>query len=98
MPPSADGTFATIEDRIVKRQRESRGTLIDWPLLAVGPSCESCEQSLYEHAHAYLDGMLEVLLQSDAIVKAGIARVRSPEANIRVDLLHIWPIVGGVTG
>ena len=37
---------------IVKQQRESRGTLIEWLLLAVGPACETCEQPLFDHAHA----------------------------------------------
>jgi len=67
---------------IVKQQRESRGTLIEWLLLAVGPACETCEQPLFDHAHAYLDTMLEVLLQGDAIVRAGIAAVQLPKAKL----------------
>ena len=49
---------------------------------AAGPACETCEQPLFDHAHAYLDAMLEVLLQGDAIVKAGIAGVQLPKAKL----------------
>lgn len=52
----------------VRRQRESRGTLVEWLLVAAGPACESGEPPLY--AHAYLDARLEVLLRGDAILKS----------------------------
>jgi hypothetical protein len=67
---------------VVKQQRDSRGSLLGWLLLAVGPACESCEQPLYEHAQAYQDAMLEVLLQGDAVVKAGIPGVQLPKARL----------------
>lgn len=66
----------------VRRQRESRGSLVEWLLAAAGPACERCEQPLYEHAHAYLDAMLEVLLQGDAILKSGMTGVRLPKAPL----------------
>ena len=51
---------------VVQRQRESRGSLIDWLLQIAGPACEACEQTLYEHAQAYQDAMLQALLQASA--------------------------------
>ncbi|MCA3180062.1 MAG: metallophosphoesterase [Burkholderiaceae bacterium] len=66
----------------VKRQRESRGTLVEWLLLAVGPACETCEQPLFDHANAYLDAMLQVLLQGDAIVKSNMTGVQFPKAPL----------------
>ena len=38
----------------------------------VGPACETGEQPLFDHAHAYLDAMPEVLLQGVRVVTAGI--------------------------
>jgi hypothetical protein len=75
-------TIKELDLAMVKRQRESRGTLIEWLLLAVGPACETCEQPLYDHAHAYLDAMLEVLLQGDAIARSGIVGVQLPKARL----------------
>ena len=49
---------------------------------AAGPACEPCEQPLVVDADACLDAMLEVLLQGDAIVKAGIAGVQLPKAKL----------------
>ena len=75
-------TLREFDRAVVKRQRESRGALIEWLLLAVGPACETCEQPLYDHAHAYLDAMLEVLLQGDAIARSGIAAVQLPKVKL----------------
>ena len=47
---------------VVKQQRESRGSLMEWLLSAI-PGCETCQQPLYEHAQAYQDAMLQTLLQ-----------------------------------
>jgi hypothetical protein len=66
----------------VKQQRDARGSLVEWMLMAIGPSCETCEQPLYEHAHVYQDAMLEVLLQGDALVKAGTSGVQLPKARL----------------
>jgi hypothetical protein len=52
------------EDRfLVMRQRESRGSIVQWALAALGPFCETCEEPLYDHAQAYLDAMLDAVLQ-----------------------------------
>ena len=66
----------------VKKQREARGSLMAWLLMAIGPSCETCDQPLYEHAHDYQDVMLEVLLQGDALIKSGAAGVQLPKASL----------------
>ena len=55
---------------IVRRQRASRGTLVEWLVSALAPVCESCEKPLYAHANSYQDGMLQTLLEADAAVKA----------------------------
>lgn len=47
---------------VVKLQRESRGSVMEWLLSAI-PACETCQQPLYEHAQAYQDAMLQTLLQ-----------------------------------
>jgi hypothetical protein len=71
-----------LDTATVKQQREARGSLMEWMLMAIGPSCETCDQPLYEHAHAYQDAMLEVLLQGDALLKAGISNLQLPKASL----------------
>lgn len=57
------------DKEVVKKQRESRGNLIGW-LLEYLRACDTCEQpTLYEHAHAYQDDLLETLLQADEMVR-----------------------------
>jgi hypothetical protein len=51
------------DEALVKRQRESRGSLVEWLLQYLGPACESCEQSLYDHAQRYQDELLETLIE-----------------------------------
>ena len=60
---------------VVRQQRNSRGTLMQWLTSALAPICESCEQPLYAHANSYQDGMLQALLQADAAVKASGLRL-----------------------
>jgi hypothetical protein len=71
-----------LDASVVKQQREARGSLMAWMLMAIAPSCETCDQPLYEHAHAYQDAMLEVLLQGDALIKSGAAGVQLPKASL----------------
>jgi hypothetical protein len=52
----------SLETSVVARQRESRGSLIDWLWEEVA-ECESCELERYRHAQAYQDQMLQALLQ-----------------------------------
>ena len=52
---------------VVKKQRESRGSLMEWLLAAI--PCETCEQTLYKHAQAYQDALLKTLLQGAAAAK-----------------------------
>ena len=60
---------------VVRKQRESRGTLMEWLVAAAAPVCESCEQPLYVHSNTYQDGMLQALLQADAALKASDLRL-----------------------
>jgi hypothetical protein len=48
---------------LVRQQRESRGSLINWLREAVLTECLSCELSRYENAQAYQNAMLETLLE-----------------------------------
>jgi len=52
---------------VVKQQRESRGSVMEWLLSAI--PCENCEQTLYKHAQAYQDALLQTLLQGAAAAK-----------------------------
>lgn len=63
-PVSPD--FFRFDQEMVMRQRQSRGSLVEWALAALGPVCETCEQPLYEHAHAYQDAMLDAIVQVSA--------------------------------
>jgi hypothetical protein len=52
------------EDRaLVQQQRSARGSLIEWLVQYLAPVCENCEQSLYMHAQAYQDQLLQTLEQ-----------------------------------
>jgi hypothetical protein len=64
---------------VVRKQRESRGTLMEWLVSAAAPVCESCEQPLYVHANSYQDGMLQTLLQADGAVKASGMQLPAPK-------------------
>lgn len=66
---------------LVKRQKQSRGTLLEWIYEGLGENCESCVATMYEHAHRYQDQMLEAIRQAhedlgpDAL---GFANLRLP--------------------
>jgi hypothetical protein len=55
--------FARFDREMVLRQRQSRGSLVEWALAALAPVCETCEQPLYEHAQAYQDELLDAIVQ-----------------------------------
>lgn len=55
--------FVRFDRDLVRRQRESRGSLAEWLLAALAPACPTCEDPLYRHAQAYQDAMLEAVLQ-----------------------------------
>jgi hypothetical protein len=46
---------------VVRQQRESRGTLMDWLYQGLGESCPSCLQGLYESGGRYQDALLETI-------------------------------------
>ncbi len=54
------------DDKLVRAQKSTRGSLMEWVMAALGPICESCEEPLYRHAQAYLDEVLETVLELDA--------------------------------
>ncbi|MBK7677331.1 MAG: hypothetical protein IPJ27_22645 [Candidatus Accumulibacter sp.] len=51
---------------LVRLQRESRGSLLEWLVESLAPVCETCDIPLYRHAQAYQDELLEVILEVDA--------------------------------
>ena len=46
---------------VVRQQRESRGTLMDWLYEGLGESCPSCLQGLYASGGRYQDALLETI-------------------------------------
>jgi hypothetical protein len=50
---------------VVKLQRDSRGSLLEWLVSWLEPICASCEAPLYRHALTYQDELLRVLLEVD---------------------------------
>jgi hypothetical protein len=51
------------DQTLVKLQRDSRGSLIEWLMQYLSPVCESCDESLYVHAQNYQDQLLETLIE-----------------------------------
>jgi len=47
---------------VVKAQRDSRGTLLDWAFESFEGVSDSARFTLYEHAHHYQNGLLDVIL------------------------------------
>jgi hypothetical protein len=48
----------------VKAQRESRGSLFDWAFSSFEGISDAARLSLYEHAHSYIDGLLDVIMST----------------------------------
>ncbi len=49
---------------LVTRQRESRGSLVEWLLSkSLSVVCETCDGTVYDHAQRYQDELLETLIQ-----------------------------------
>ena len=59
--------FLRVHDAaLVKRQRDSRGSIVEWLLQELGSSCEegsACEQTVFQNAQSYQDALLLALLQ-----------------------------------
>src|SRR5690606_8376038 len=53
----------SIDRDLVRQQRESRGSLVNWVREALSAECLSCEVSRYEHAQAYQNEMLATLIE-----------------------------------
>ena len=47
----------------VKAQKESRGSLVKWLFEGLAEHIKSAKQDLYESAHRYQDGMLEIIIE-----------------------------------
>jgi hypothetical protein len=73
-------TVKANDAEVVRKQRASRGTLVEWLVSALAPVCESCEEPLYVHANSYQDGMLQTLIEADAAVKA--SGLRLPDVRL----------------
>lgn len=56
--------IARRDHAIVKAQRESRGTLLDWAFESFEGVSDSARFTLYEHAHQYQNGLLDVILST----------------------------------
>ncbi|MGZ8273276.1 MAG: hypothetical protein ACXWUM_05120, partial [Burkholderiaceae bacterium] len=50
------------ERLVVQRQRDDRGSLLEWLYQGLGENCASCQQTLYESGLRYQDAMLETIL------------------------------------
>jgi len=48
----------------VKTQKESRGSLFDWLFEGILENSEAGKQKLYQSAHRYQDGMLEIIIET----------------------------------
>ena len=48
----------------VVSQRESRGTLVEWAFESFEGISDSARRMLYEHAHHYQDGLLDVIMST----------------------------------
>ena len=53
----------SIDLDLVRKQRESRGSLVNWVREALSAGCLSCEISRYEHAQDYQNEMLTTLVE-----------------------------------
>jgi hypothetical protein len=73
------GYLRSIDLGLVRQQRESRGSLLNWVREALSAECLPCELSRYEHAQAYQNEMLTTLVEvglhlgPDAAGLAGLA-------------------------
>ncbi len=52
-----------VDRGLVVRQRESRGSVLEWLPLALGLTCTTCDEPLYRHGQSYQDAMLEAMIQ-----------------------------------
>lgn len=60
--------FLRVHDAaLVKRQRDSRGSIVQWLLEELGSRCEEgdCQQTLFQNAQSYQDALLLALMQVD---------------------------------
>jgi hypothetical protein len=57
-------TIARRDQATVTAQRESRGTLFDWAFSSFEGISDAARLNLYEHAHSYIDGLLDVIMST----------------------------------
>ena len=50
------------ERLVVQRQRDDRGSLLEWLYEGLGENCTSCQQTLYESGLRYQDAMFDAIL------------------------------------
>ena len=70
---------------VVRKQRESRGTLLDWLYEGLGESCPSCLQSLYESGGRYQDALLETIHDLYQDVGSGIPSIHTVQRPARCE-------------
>ena len=71
---------------VVKVQKESRSSLVDWLFKGLAEYSETARQKLYESAHWYQDGMLQVIIETFDDLGGqveGLSRVRPPTSVTR---------------
>jgi hypothetical protein len=69
---------------LVKRQRDSRGSIIEWLLQELGARCEDgeCQQTVFQNAQSYQDELLLALIQVDqhlGVDAHALHKVKLPE-------------------
>jgi len=57
-------TIARRDQATVTAQRESRGTLFDWAFSSFEGISDTARLNLYQHAHRYIDGLLDVIMST----------------------------------
>jgi hypothetical protein len=74
---------------VVQAQKDRRGTLLEWIYAGLAESCDSCEPSLYNHAHEYQDLLLETIQQTKVALaedEPGLESLKLPDFCGEMDL------------
>jgi len=74
---------------VVKAQKDRRGTLLEWVYAGLAENCDSCEATLYNHAHEYQDLLLETIRETHGALaedEPDVRAIRLPEFCGEMDL------------
>lgn len=58
--------FVRFDREMVVRQRQARGSVLEWVVSAFAPACPTCEAPLVRHAQQYQDVLLDTIVQTAA--------------------------------